>query len=138
VLAERPTSRRLECFEMDVLGTTAALTLLGGLHGFVVWLLVFRLVKPIVHLIVRRRPVRLPFSEAVAYLVVAPLLIVCAFLLLQSLGFVVSPEQSREKFGRLFVGSMVGLVTAGAIQRAEAGIRRRRQRPGRGPGQGGN
>jgi len=108
---------------MDSLGATAALTILGGLHGFVVWILVFRLAKPIVHLIIRRRAVRLPVSETVAYLAVVPLLIVCAFLLLQGLGFLVSAQQSREKLGRLFVGSMLGLVVAGGIQRLEAGIR---------------
>jgi hypothetical protein len=105
--------------------TLVALTVLGALHGFVVWVLLFKAVGPVVRLIVRQ-PDKLVVSAAIAWLVVMTLLVSCAFLLLQGLGSLVSPNFSREKFFHLWVGSMGGLIALVLIQRVEAALRRRR------------
>ena len=101
---------------------------LGFLHGFVVWNLLFRTVRVIAKRITPDHGIRLPVAEAVAHIVVVLFLLVCAILLLNALGSIVSDTPSRELKGFLFVGSFAGWLASGIVPKIEAGFRGREKK----------
>lgn len=103
---------------------TMTITLIiGFLHGYVTWNMLFRLIRPIAQLIRPDHEVRSPVSEFVAHAFAAIYLIVCAFVLLQAFGSLVSPDSTRDVRGYLFLGSFLGWICSGIIPRLEAKLR---------------
>lgn len=95
----------------------------GVLHGFIVWRLLFRMVGPVARVSQGHRKGRLRTTLYVAYMMSFFLLMTCAILLLKSLGTLVSQTVNKEGVKYLFIGSMAGFALSVVLPRGEMSLR---------------
>jgi hypothetical protein len=107
---------------MSAISIGAAMVL-GTLHGYVVWIMVFRAVSPIVSLIIPPWAADLRVAREVGHVFVFFFLLAMAFVVLLGLGQLVDPDVSTELRAYLFSGSALGFLLSGAVPRVEARMR---------------